>query len=64
MAIVQLKDDFNKKVTADEIQEFCREHLPPYAVPKFVEFREELPMTVTEKLFKKALRDEIVAKYG
>jgi len=64
MAIVQLKDDFKKKVTADEIQEFCREHLPPYAVPKFVEFREELPMTVTEKLFKKALRDEIVAKYG
>jgi len=64
MAIVQLKDDFKKKVTADEIQEFCREHLSPYAVPKFVEFRDELPMTVTEKLFKKALRDEIVAKYG
>ena len=64
MAIVQLKDDFKEKVTADEIQEFCREHLSPYAVPKFVEFRDKLPMTVTEKLFKKALRDEIVAKYG
>ncbi len=63
MAIVQLKDDFKEKVTADEIQEFCREHLSPYAVPKFVEFRDKLPMTVTEKLFKKALRDEIVAKY-
>ncbi len=64
MAIVQLKDDFKEKVTVDEIQEFCREHLSPYAVPKFVEFRDELPMTVTEKLFKKALRDEIIAKYG
>jgi len=64
MAIIQLKDDYKEKVTADEIQNFCREHLSPYAVPKFVEFRDELPMTVTEKLFKKALRDEIISKMG
>ena len=63
MAIIQLKDDYKEKVTADEIRDFCREHLSPYAVPKFVEFRDELPMTVTEKLFKKALRDEVVAKF-
>jgi long-chain acyl-CoA synthetase len=62
MAVIQLKDDYKGKVTADEIRDFCREHLSSYAVPKFVEFRDELPMTVTEKLFKKALRDEIVAK--
>ena len=62
MAVIQLKDDHKEKVTTDEIQDFCREHLAPYAVPKFVEFREALPMTVTEKLFKKALRDEVVAK--
>ena len=62
MAVIQLKDDHKEKVTADEIRDFCHEHLAPYAVPKFVEFRNELPMTVTEKLFKKALRDEIVAK--
>lgn len=63
MAVIQLKDDYKEKVTADEIRDFCREHLSPYAVPKFVEFRDELPMTVTEKLFKKALRDEVVAKF-
>lgn len=63
MAIIQLKDDYKEKVTADEIRDFCCEHLSPYAVPKFVEFRDELPMTVTEKLFKKALRDEVVAKF-
>lgn len=62
MAVIQLKDDHKEKVTADEIQDFCREHLAPYAVPKSVEFRDALPMTVTEKLFKKALRDEVVAK--
>ncbi|MBW2563072.1 MAG: AMP-binding protein [Deltaproteobacteria bacterium] len=64
MAVIQLKEEFKGKVTADEIQNFCREHLSPYAVPKFVEFRDELPMTVTEKLFKKALRDEIISKMG
>ena len=62
MAVIQLKDDHKEKVTADEIRDFCREHLAPYAVPKFIEFRDALPMTVTEKLFKKALRDEVVAK--
>ena len=63
MAVIQLKDDYKETVTADEIRDFCRQHLSPYAVPKFVEFRDELPMTVTEKLFKKALRDEAVAKF-
>jgi long-chain acyl-CoA synthetase len=62
MAVIQLKQDFAGTVTAEEIQDFCRQHLAPYAVPKFVEFREELPMTVTEKLFKKALRDEAIQK--
>ena len=63
MAILQLKDDFRDKVTADEIREFCSEHLSPYAVPKYIEFRDELPLTVTEKLFKMALRDEILSRF-
>jgi long-chain acyl-CoA synthetase len=62
MAAIQLKPDYPEPVTAEEIQAFCREHLPPYAVPRFVEFRESLPLTVTEKIFKRALRDEAVAR--
>jgi long-chain acyl-CoA synthetase len=62
MAVIQLKDGFQGKVTEEEIRSFCREHLAPYAVPKFVEFREKLPLTVTEKLFKKALRDEAIER--
>jgi len=49
-------------VSEEAIREFCRSRLPPYAVPKFIEFREELPLTVSEKVFKKALRDEAVAR--
>jgi long-chain acyl-CoA synthetase len=62
MAFVQLRADYRNRVIADEIREFCRNHLAPYAVPKFVEFRDTLPMTVTEKLSKKALRDEVLKR--
>ena len=62
MAVIQLKEAYQGKVTAEEIRELCRQHLAPYAVPKMVEFREDLPLTVTEKLFKKALRDEVIAR--
>jgi long-chain acyl-CoA synthetase len=58
MAVVQLKEEFKDKVSTQDIIELCRQHLPPYAVPKFVHFRDEMPLTVTEKVFKKALRDE------
>lgn len=62
MALVRLKDGYKGKVTAEDIIATCRKHLSPYEVPKFVEFKEDLPLTVTEKLFKKELRDEAIAK--
>jgi len=62
MAAIQLKPGLKGKVTEDEIREFCRKHLAPYAVPKYVEFREEMPLTVTEKVFKKVLREEALQK--
>jgi len=61
MAVIQLKEEFKGEVSKEEIVAFCKENLAPYAVPKFVEFRDELPLTATEKLFKKELRDEAVA---
>lgn len=61
MAVIQLKDEYRGKVTEEEIRDFCRAHLAPYAVPKYVRFKDEIPLTVTEKLFKKALRDEAIA---
>ncbi|MCP4646779.1 MAG: acyl--CoA ligase [bacterium] len=61
MAAIQLKNVYKGRVTEEEIVSFCRENLAPYAVPKYVEFRDELPFTATEKLFKKELRDEAIA---
>ncbi len=61
-AFIVAKKEYKDKVTAEEIIAYCKEKLAPYAVPKFIEFRESLPMTVSEKLFKKQLRDEEIEK--
>ena len=61
-AFIRLKEEQEGKVTADDIISHCKEKLPAYAVPKFVEFRKELPLTVTLKLFKRQLREEEIAK--
>ena len=61
-AFIRLKKEQEGKVTADDIISHCKEKLPAYSVPKFIEFRKELPLTVTEKLFKRQLREEEVAK--
>ena len=62
MAVIQLKEPYRGSITEQEIRTFCREHLAPYAVPKYIEFRDDMPLTVTDKIFKKALRDAATAK--
>ena len=64
MAVIQPKPDCRELLTEDEIREFCKAKLPPYAVPRFVVFREDMPLTVTEKVFKRALRQEYIEKLG
>ncbi|MFH1436963.1 MAG: long-chain fatty acid--CoA ligase, partial [Pseudomonadota bacterium] len=61
-AFIRLKPDYEGKITAEEIIAHCKAKLPPYSVPRFVEFRKELPLTVTEKLFKRQLREEEIAR--
>lgn len=47
-----------KTATEEEIIEFCRRNLAPYKVPKYVEFRHELPKTLTGKILRRALIEE------
>jgi long-chain acyl-CoA synthetase len=44
--------------TAEEIIEFCKEHLAPYKVPKYVEFRDTLPKTVVGKILRRELASD------
>jgi long-chain acyl-CoA synthetase len=62
MAVVQLKEDSKDTVGEQQIIQFCREKLPPYAIPMGIEIRTELPLTVTEKVFKRVLRDETIER--
>ncbi len=44
--------------TEEEIIEFCRQNLAPYKVPKFVEFRKELPKSTVGKVLRRVLIEE------
>ncbi len=61
-AFIVLKEEQTGKVNAEDIIAFCREKCASYAVPRQVEFRTSLPFTVTEKIFKKQLREEELKK--
>jgi long-chain acyl-CoA synthetase len=51
-----------EKATAEEIIAHCRQHLAPFKVPKFVEFRESLPKTIMGKPLRRELRAEEIKK--
>ncbi|MGO1460957.1 MAG: AMP-binding protein [Marinobacter sp.] len=44
--------------TENELKEFCRERLTAYKVPRYFEFRDELPKTNVGKILRRELRDE------
>jgi long-chain acyl-CoA synthetase len=49
-------------LSSDEVRAFCREHLTGYKVPRFVEFRTELPKSNVGKILRKDLRAEELAR--
>ncbi len=61
-AFIQLKQEYKNKVKEEEFIEFLRDKVKPYALPKTVEFKENLPLTMVMKLFKKKLREEEIEK--
>lgn len=50
-----VKDD--PSLTAEDVIKYCRAHLTPYKIPKYVEFVAELPKTNVGKILRRALRD-------
>jgi long-chain acyl-CoA synthetase len=44
-------------LTADALISHCRSHLTGYKIPRYVEFRSELPKTNIGKILRRALRD-------
>jgi long-chain acyl-CoA synthetase len=56
-AFITPKEECKETLCAEDIITYCKDKLPEFAIPRFVEFREELPLTVTEKIFKRSLRE-------
>jgi long-chain acyl-CoA synthetase len=54
-AFIVKKDN---SLTDVEIKNFCKERLAVYKLPKIIEFKDELPLTLVGKVDKKALRGE------
>lgn len=48
----------SETLTEKDLIDHCRQHLTGYKVPKFVEFRDELPKTNVGKILRKELRNE------
>ena len=57
-AFVALKKGYEGKVTEQDIILYLKDKVKPYAVPKEVEFRPRLPLTMVMKINKKKLREE------
>ncbi|MFC0444570.1 long-chain-fatty-acid--CoA ligase FadD [Pseudidiomarina halophila] len=52
----------DKSLSERELTDYARENMTGYKVPKFVEFRDELPKTNVGKILRRELRDEEEAK--
>lgn len=51
-------------LTADSIRETCRRSLAHYKVPRYVQFVTEFPQTVTGKIQKFRIREQMIADLG
>ncbi|MHA1377982.1 MAG: class I adenylate-forming enzyme family protein [Candidatus Helarchaeota archaeon] len=53
-----------KTTTVEDIIDYCKKNLADFKVPKYVEFRDDLPKNPTGKIMKVPLREEEKAKIG
>ncbi len=54
----------SRSVSGDDIIAYCRQHLPPFKVPKEVEFLADLPKNTSSKIDKPQLRKMEQQKHG
>ena len=61
-AAVKLRE--GSELTAEDVQNYCRENIAYYKVPEYVDFIEVYPMTASGKIQKYKLRATAVERYG
>ena len=50
--------------TEDEIREFCRGRIAHFKIPRYIRFVDEFPMTVTGKVQKFVMREQMIEELG
>ena len=53
-----------ESATAEEIRDFCREHLAHFKTPRYVKFVDSFPTTVTGKIQKYKIRQQAIEELG
>ena len=48
--------------TEDDIRDFCRDQIAHYKVPRYIRFVTDMPMTITGKVQKFVMRDQMLAE--
>ena len=48
--------------TEDEVRDFCRDQIAHYKVPRYIRFVEDMPMTITGKVQKFVMREQMIAE--
>jgi len=61
-AWIQLRD--GTSATAEEIRAFCLGQIAHYKVPRYVKFVDGFPMTVTGKIQKFLMRQQMIDELG
>ena len=53
-----------EQCSEDEIRAFCRDQIAHYKVPRYIRFVEGMPMTITGKVQKFVMREQMVGELG
>lgn len=61
-AWIRLRD--GETATADEIRAFCQGQIAHYKIPRYIEFVDSFPMTITGKIQKFMMRQQMKEKLG
>ena len=61
-AWVKLRD--GEHASPEEVQEFCKGQIAHYKIPRYIKFVDAFPMTVTGKIQKFLMREEMIRELG
>ncbi|MBD3194938.1 MAG: AMP-binding protein [Candidatus Lokiarchaeota archaeon] len=57
-AYISLKEEYQGKITEEEMMDWCKENISPYKYPRIIEIIPELPKSVVGKILRRELRNE------